>query len=543
MTKLIRSNPKLKLLTGLFLFSTVFNACAFEQDKEYSLTILHTNDHHGHFWMNEKGEYGLAAQKTLVDNIRKEVAAENGELLVLSGGDINTGVPESDMQDAEPDFIGMNAVGYDAMAIGNHEFDNSTLVLFKQQQWANFPFLSANIYDKKTGQRLFDAYKIFEKQGLKIAVIGLTTEDTPVISNPQNVAGLDFRDPKEEAKKVIAELKATEKPDIIIAATHMGHYENGNHGSNAPGDVELARFLNEGDLDMIVGGHSQNPVCMESENKRQKDYRPGTPCAPDRQNGTWIVQAHEWGKYVGRADYTFKNGTLTLTHYELIPINLKETITREDGSVVHQFYTQEIAQDPKLLETLTAYQEKGESQLKEVIGSSTVDLEGERQKVRSELTNLGKLITMSMKERTKADVCVISGGNIRSSLAKGNITYRDVLMVEPFENDIVYSDIKGSELLDYVKAVSGLQKGSGAYPQWFDITYQLDDGKLSDIKLNGEAIDPNKLYRICTLTFIADGGDGYPVLKNYINTGFKDAEILKDYIEKHSPITEEMVAF
>ena len=78
---------------------------------------------------------------------------------------------------------------------------------------------------------------------------------------------------------------------------------------------------------MIVGGHSQDPVCMASENKKQVDYIPGTPCAPDRQNGIWIVQAHEWGKYVGRADFEFRNGEMKLVHYQLIPVNLKKKVT------------------------------------------------------------------------------------------------------------------------------------------------------------------------------------------------------------------------
>ena len=120
--KLLQRGVALALLTTFTLASET--ALAYEQDKTYKITVLHTNDHHGHFWRNEYGEYGLAAQKTLVDGIRKEVAAEGGSVLLLSGGDINTGVPESDLQDAEPDFRGMNLVGYDAMAIGNHEFDN-----------------------------------------------------------------------------------------------------------------------------------------------------------------------------------------------------------------------------------------------------------------------------------------------------------------------------------------------------------------------------------------------------------------------------------
>lgn len=241
---------------------------------------------------------------------------------------INTGVPEFDLQDAEPDFRGMNLVGYDAMAIGNHEFDNPLSVLRQQEKWAKFPLLSANIYQKGTQQRLFKPYALFDKQGIKIAVLGLTTDDTPKVSSPENVVDIEFRVPAVEAKHVVEQLRKTEKPDIIIAATHMGHYDDGKHGSNAPGDVEMARSLPAGYLDMIVGGHSQNPVCMASENHRQVDYVPGSPCVPDRQNGTWIVQAHEWGKYVGRADFTFRNGELTLVNYQLIPINLKKKLRK-----------------------------------------------------------------------------------------------------------------------------------------------------------------------------------------------------------------------
>ena len=121
------------------------------QVRHLHLTVIHTNDNHGKFWRNARGELGMAARKTLIDSIRKEVEAEGGKVLVLSAGDINTGVPESDIQEAKPDFEGMNLIGYDAMAIGNHEFDNPLSVLRQQEQWANFPFLAANIYSKKTG--------------------------------------------------------------------------------------------------------------------------------------------------------------------------------------------------------------------------------------------------------------------------------------------------------------------------------------------------------------------------------------------------------
>ncbi len=214
-----------------------------EEDHTYRLTILHTNDHHGRFWQNKYGEYGLAAQKTLIDSLKKEIENGGGSFLLLSAGDINTGVPESDLQDAEPDFKGMNSIGYDAMAVGNHEFDKPLEVLFRQEKWAHFPMLSANIYDKKSGERLFKPYALFTEQGLKIAVIGLTTEDTARIGNPEVIGDIDFHDPIAEAKMLIDGLKKSERPDIIVALTHMGYYENGNHGINTPGDVSLARFL------------------------------------------------------------------------------------------------------------------------------------------------------------------------------------------------------------------------------------------------------------------------------------------------------------
>lgn len=112
---------------------------AYETGKTYRFTVLHTNDIHGHFWQSDKGEYGLAAQKTLVDNIRKEVAEKGGSVLMLNAGDANTGVPESDMQNARPDIEGMNAIGYDAMVLGNHEFDYPLQILSMQEKWAKFP--------------------------------------------------------------------------------------------------------------------------------------------------------------------------------------------------------------------------------------------------------------------------------------------------------------------------------------------------------------------------------------------------------------------
>ena len=535
--KLLKKSMVLALLAAFTLASG--SAQAYEQDKTYKITILHTNDHHGHFWRNDYGEYGLSAQKTLVDGIRKEVAAEGGSVLLLSGGDINTGVPESDLQDAEPDFRGMNLIGYDAMAVGNHEFDNPLSVLRQQEKWAKFPFLSANIYQKSTGERLFKPWMIFDRQGLKIAVIGLTTDDTAKIGNPEYFTDIEFRKPADEAKLVIEELQQTQKPDVILATTHMGHYDNGEHGSNAPGDVEMARSLPAGSLAMIVGGHSQDPVCMASENKKQVNYVPGTPCAPDKQNGIWIVQAHEWGKYVGRADFEFRNGEMKLVNYQLIPVNLKKKVTYDNGKSERVLFTPEIQENQQMLSLLTPFQNKGKAQLEVKIGNTNGHLEGDRSKVRFVQTNLARLILAGQMARTNADLAVMSGGGVRDSIEEGAITYKDVLKVQPFGNTLVYADMSGKELTDYLTAVAKMKPDSGAYPQFANVEFVAKNGVLSDLKIKGEAIDPAKTYRLATLSFNATGGDGYPRIDNkpgYVNTGFIDAEVLKQFIEQNSPL-------
>ncbi|EKK3978535.1 bifunctional UDP-sugar hydrolase/5'-nucleotidase [Cronobacter sakazakii] len=534
---LARKGLAVALLAGLSLLSG--GASAWEQDKTYNITILHTNDHHGHFWRNEYGEYGLAAQKTLVDSVRREVTAQGGSVLLLSGGDINTGVPESDLQDAEPDFRGMNLIGYDAMAVGNHEFDNPLSVLRQQEKWAKFPLLSANIYQKSTNERLFKPWAIFKPQSIKIAVIGLTTDDTAKIGNPEYFTDIEFRKPADEAKLVIQELQQNEKPDVIIAATHMGHYDNGDHGSNAPGDVELARALPAGALTMIVGGHSQDPVCMASENKKQVDYVPGTPCAPDRQNGTWIVQAHEWGKYVGRADFQFRNGEMKLVRYQLIPINLKKKVTWDNGQTERVLYTPQIPENPQMLSLLTPFQKKGQAQLMVKIGSVNGQLEGDRSKVRFVQTSMGHLILNAQIARTGADFAVMSGGGIRDSIEGGDITYKDVLKVQPFGNTLVYVDMTGKEVLEYLTAVAQKKPDSGAYPQFANVSFTASGGTLNDVKIKGEPVDPAKTYRMATLSFNATGGDGYPPIDKkpgYVNTGFVDAEVLKQYIQQSSPL-------
>ncbi|MGI2191320.1 bifunctional UDP-sugar hydrolase/5'-nucleotidase UshA [Shewanella baltica] len=516
--------------------------CAEAGSACTTFTVLHTNDNHGRFWENSDGEYGMAARKTLIDGIRAEVSKNGGQTLLLSGGDINTGVPESDLQDAIPDFTGMNKIGYDAMAVGNHEFDNPLSVVDMQRRLAEFPMLAANIYRKKAdgsqGERYFDAYKVFDVNGLKVAVIGLTTEDTAKIGNPEFISDLIFTDPKTEVAKVIKEIKDAKAADIIFATTHMGHYADAQNGSNAPGDVAMARALKEGDLQVVIGGHSQNPVCMEpgTDNKGYANFKPGDECAPDKQNGTWIMQAHEWGKYVGRADFEYFNGELHLASYKLVPVNMRKL--DDAGKKTADLAGTKIEPDAELKELLSYYQEKGQAKLDEVIATTDALLDGERANVRNKQTNLGRMLAMAQSAKVTADFGVMNSGGVRASIQPGNITYRDVLTVQPFGNMVTLNEMTGTEVAAYLGAVGSLQIGSGGYAQITGVKMTIDCvAKTANIsEINGKDFSPTGAYKFTVPSFNAAGGDGYPKLASPIQTGFVDADLLYSFLKEKQAI-------
>ncbi|QYK07626.1 bifunctional UDP-sugar hydrolase/5'-nucleotidase UshA [Shewanella mangrovisoli] len=516
--------------------------CAEAGSACKTFTVLHTNDNHGRFWENSDGEYGMAARKALIDQIRAEVSKNGGQTLLLSGGDINTGVPESDLQDAIPDFTGMNKIGYDAMAVGNHEFDNPLSVLDMQRRLAEFPMLAANIYRKNAeggqGERYFEPYKVFDINGLKVAVIGLTTEDTAKIGNPEFISDLIFTDPKVEVAKVIKEIKDAKAADVIFATTHMGHYADGQNGSNAPGDVAMARALNKGDLQVVIGGHSQNPVCMEpgTENKSYADFKPGDDCAPDQQNGTWIMQAHEWGKYVGRADFQYFNGELHLASYKLIPVNMRKL--DEAGKKTTELAGTKIEPDAELKELLSYYQEKGQAKLDEVIATTDALLDGERANVRNKQTNLGRMLAMAQSGKVSADFGVMNSGGVRASIQAGDITYRDVLTVQPFGNMVTLNEMTGTEVAAYLGAVGSIQIGSGGYAQITGVKMTIDcAAKTANIsEINGKEFSATASYKFTVPSFNAAGGDGYPKLASPIQTGYVDADLLYSFLKEKQAI-------
>ena len=279
--------------------------------KIYHLTILHTNDHHGHFtkfsWNGMPDMGGMAARSTLVNIVRAEVEQAGGHVLLLSAGEVNIGTPESDLFYAEPDFKLMKMMGYDAMTLGNLDFTNSLDVMMTQREWADFPFLSANTFKRETGETLFDSYIIKEFDGLHIAVIGLTQEFTPTIA-ALHAEVLDSRSVIETAQALIPTLRA--HVDLVIALTHIGFHETSGGGYRTPGDVKLAKEVPG--IDVIIGGQLHADTHLEK---------------PKIVNDTLIVQSGENGLYVGRLDLTIDSEADTIVEYTytLIPVNLKKS--------------------------------------------------------------------------------------------------------------------------------------------------------------------------------------------------------------------------
>lgn len=516
------------------LLLLTFSCFGYHKDKTYKLTILHTNDHHGHFWKNKYGEYGMAARAALIKKIRKEIKQQGGHLLLLSGGDINTGSPYSDLQDAKPDFLAMKKLGYTAMALGNHEFDKPLSVLNQQMKWAKFPFLGANIFYKDNNQRAFQTHITRNLDDLKIAIVGFTTEDTNYASHEENAKVIEVRSPVESARELIPQLD--QDHDLVIAVTHMGHYKKG-HGTKAPGDITLAKSVKG--IDFIIGGHSQIPLFQ-----------------PDKVNDTYILQAYEWGKYVGRLDLEFLNGEYQVKNYKLIPINLKtkqgkkrfkQELAKLEGCGkfsrndqcpdLEKDYIaeQKILENKKYFRFLKRYMNKIKGKLTEPVGMVKGFFLGRpgSRKLTTEIreTNLGRAIAQSMVERTHADFGMMNNGGVRIDIEPGSITYETILSLLPFANTLVTVELSPAEIKSVLE-----NKMNKSVMHFYGISfkarkknkrYQIREILIGTKKLNLK--DKKSKYKLVTNSYVARGSlKQHP---SYVDSGFIDALSFKEFVQ------------
>jgi len=513
------------ILIILTLLSYIFTSIITQQPN-FTLRILHTNDHHAHleaidFNKDELG--GILRRKTLIDKIRSQNAATKEPLLLLDAGDIFQGTLYFNRYLGQADLYFYNELGYNIGTLGNHEFDRGQKVLADFISKAKFPLISANIQVDKTSPlaNKIKPWTVLQINREKVGVFGLTTEKTAVLSNPGN--GVTFTNPIKAAQKAVAALNA-QNVNKIIALTHIG--------INA--DRELAQQVNG--IDIIVGGHSHTPLGNMPD--ATVPY-PIIEKSPDG-NEVLIVTDWEWGKYLGDISLTFDNNGEVIS-WQPSPTPVSKDIPPDSA------FEKKLAQFAAPIEALR----------RKVIGKTTVTLDGDRAKVRTQETNLGNLIADAILDKTrpdKAQVAIINSGGIRSSIPTGNITVGNVLEVLPFGNTIARLDLTGSQLKEALeKGVSKIENGEGRFPQVAGLRFEFNPkapvGKrILSIQIqnsdgNYQPLAASSTYRVITNSFLLNGGDGYDVFqsgKNQIDTGFLLADVVMDYITARSPINQQV---
>ena len=517
-----RSKTSFSLIIAVLIVSILFSPTA-SLAKIHHLTILHTNDHHGHFAKfspyGSPDSGGMAARSTLINIVRAEVEQADGHVLLLSAGDINTGVPESDLLHAEPDFKLMKMLGYDAMTLGNHEFGKELREMFlKQQEWAGFPFLSANIVKKDTGEPLVKPYILKEFDGLQIAILGLTMEETEILGLQEAMADLEFSNAVETAQKFVPKLR--EEADIVIALTHLGFHEMAGGGYRTPGDLYLAKQV--AGIDIIIGGHSHKELFE-----------------PKVIGKTLILQAGEYGMYVGRLDLTIDSDTDDIKEYtyKLIPVNLKRRV-KYRGKSYYMYVDNGYIEDPEVLEFIQPYLEQSDELLSQPVGEALVDLIGIKDIIRSQETNLANLVTDGMLAKTGAEIAFQNAGGIRAGIAKGPITYRDILTVLPFGETLRLLDMTGAQIMEVLSYAATVKKGNGGFLHSSGLRWTNNKGIPENVIIGEAPIDFERVYKVATNGFLATGGDGYTMFKDLpqYDTGFTQASTLREYIIKQGKV-------
>ncbi|WP_421616907.1 bifunctional metallophosphatase/5'-nucleotidase [Brevibacillus sp. TJ4] len=444
------------------------------------VTIAHANDVHGHIKEDAgQKEFGYAKMATIFNEWR----AESENFLLLDAGDTFQGTIFVNQFKGESIIPVLNALDFDVMAAGNHEFDFGSEQLLKLRDALEYPVLAANVYKEDGTHLLAPTFKT-EIGGKTFGIVSVVAEDTPVLTHPDNVKGLTFKNPIEVLKETVPELK--KEVDHVILLSHVGY------------DVDKQIAENVEGIDLIVGGHSHTAL-------RE----------PELVNGTYIVQDWEYGKSVGRADLYYLDDELVA-----FTSGLKE-------------FDETVQADPEIEKMVQEIEKNIDSVMDVVIAKSEVALDGDRTLVRTRETNVGNLIADIMLERTQsiagyeADVALANGGGIRAQLPAGDITKKDLYSLLPFENNtLAIVEVTGAELKAALEnGVSDVENGAGRFPQISGMSFTFDPSKpagerVVEVKVGDADLDLEKTYKLATIDFLAAGGDGYEMLKKpFFNTG------------------------
>ena len=389
-----------------------------------------------------------------------------------------------------------------------------------------FPVVSSNIdfSGEPALDELIDPYQILEIDGHKIGIIGFTTEDVPAVSKPG--PNVRFNDIDQSAESVISELEA-EGINIIIALSHCGLGR----------DLALAASVDG--IDVIVGGHTH--TYMSNTDPDAEAVYPVEVESPSG-NPVLVMQAASLGRYLGDLEVSFNDGGIA-TEWSGEPILLDSSIP----------------EDPTVLAQVEVMNEIVAPMRELVVGETLVDLEGREEINRHYESNSGNLICDALLWETQnagTEIAIFNGGGIRSGIQSGDITYANILEVLPFGDTLAYFKLTGSDLRDTLeygvsRADDPMNEGTGRFLQTSGMRYVWDPdaevgSRIVSVEVAGPdgifvPIDNEAIYKIVTLLYIREGGDGYEILRTRAiepyDFGRVIADILVDYLAEFSPIS------
>jgi 5'-nucleotidase / UDP-sugar diphosphatase len=523
-----------KVVLSASLLAVLVSGAVMAQDEEtFELTVIHTNDEHSHHDPNSSGDGGQARLATVIDQIRASAANS----VLLDAGDRFTGTLYHQQWRGQDNAQIMTLLGYDAMALGNHEFDDGDDILAAFIGAVDFPVLSANltVAEDSPLNGTFAASAVLDVNGEPVGVIGLTTADTANIASPGE--GTTFDAAYADVVNAVAAELTEQGINKIILVSHIGY--------NA--DVELAASLTN--VDVIIGGHSHTLL----SNAYTAANGVGYPTEVTGANGEAMVVAQAGGGdglYLGRLELEF-DAAGALISYGGDTVLLSRYITPNAD-----------------VETLLAELSAPIEELRATpVGDTAVFLDGSRNNCRAMECNLGNLITDAMRAETGAQIAITNGGGIRSSIPVGEdtpedlmmedsltVTLGDVLTVLPFGNLVATMELSGADVIaaleNGVSAV-GTDSGTGRFPQVSGIRYTFDPAqevgsRIVSVEIANEdgsfsAIDEAAIYSVATNDFMRRGGDGYTVFaENAINAydfGRPLDAVVAEYIRNNSPVS------
>lgn len=522
------------LMLALMLIALMALPGAAAQEAKGKLTILHTNDVHGRAVSDPaNGVFGYAA----VAKLKKDLLAAGDSVLLLDAGDASQGTPIVNLSYGQTAIEFMNAAGYDAMTLGNHEFDWGTDNLLQILEAAEFPVVSANILDKISGEPMFKPYVIVDTQaGYKVGVFGLATPETLTKAHPDKVKGLNILMGEELYKAAQAQVDAlkAEGCDLIVCLSHLGVADE-----SAPNRSTDVLEKVEG-IDLMIDGHSHTVI-------------DGGQMVGD----TLLTSTGEYFGAIGMVSYDGEALQASLISAKVDADAVKLGLVAFQG-------------DAEVADAVNAVDATVKEQLSQVFATTEVLLNGERDPgVRTEETNLGDFaadaILWAARRALGEDqvaAALTNGGGIRASIQQGDITMNDMKTVFPFGNQVTVLKVTGKELLEALEAATHTTPDAiGAFPQVAGIELTIDTSvayeqgeqypdstyyapakpgsRVTIQAVGGQAFDPEALYNIATNDFTAAGGDTYYAFR-YANqtSGYVTGVALEDALVDY--VTEEL---